>query len=256
MKHLMEEELIEAYYGGDEADAASREHLESCAACAQAYAALKSDLDDVKPVSPPARDERFGEQVWERIEPSLHTYTERKWSWRPLGMWRGLGLAAACALLLIGGFTAGRLSVQRKPPITVAKQPAPVVKVGKVEVVVLSDHLDRSERLLVELKHADTDSAEMASPMRDEARSLLGPNRVCMKNATQNGDPALATALDHLNRLLAQLADQREGLNSATIARLQEEMNADGLLFEVRVLRTRIPDRQTGNKAHLNGGTI
>jgi hypothetical protein len=125
-----------------------------------------------------------------------------------------------------------------------------------VILVVLGDHLDRSERLLVELKHADAGSAEMVSPMRDEARSLLAANRVCRQDAAQIGDPALATALDHLNPLLAELANQPGALNSATITRLQEEMNADGLLFEVRVLRSRLPDRQAGSAARSNGGTI
>jgi hypothetical protein len=43
---------------------------------------------------------------------------------------------------------------------------------ARVVVVVLSDHLDRSERLLVELKHADAENTALASPLRDEARSL------------------------------------------------------------------------------------
>ncbi len=240
MKHLTEEELIEAFYGGNETCAASRQHLEICVACAQAHAALKSDLDDVKPVEPPARDARYGEQVWQALEPLLPAYVDRTWGWRQPGMWRRLGLAAACALLVIGAFSAGRLWEARKPRITVAKQAAPVVKAQQVEVVVLSDHLDRSERLLVELKHADAESAEMVSPMRDEARSLLGPNRVCLKNATQSDDPALEAALDHLGSLLAELANQPGGLNAAAIERLQSEMKVEGLLFKVRVLRTRI----------------
>jgi hypothetical protein len=33
-------------------------------------------------------------------------------------------------------------------------------------------------------------------------------------------------------------------------------MNADGLLFEVRVLRTRIPDHRAAIDARQNGGTI
>jgi hypothetical protein len=45
-------------------------------------------------------------------------------------------------------------------------------------------------------------------------------------------------------------------LNSAAIARLQEQMNADGLLFEVRVLRSRIPEERGAGTNRANGGTI
>jgi hypothetical protein len=38
-------------------------------------------------------------------------------------------------------------------------------------------------------------------------------------------------------------------VNSATITRLQEEMNADGLLFQVRVLRSRIPEQEAGARS-------
>jgi hypothetical protein len=116
----------------------------------------------------------------------------------------------------------------------------------------LSDHLDRSERLLVELKHAKADDTELAVPLRDEARSLLLANRKAQQDAAQAGDPALTVALDHLDRLLNTLANQPGGLNAAAIARLQDEMTHDGLLFEVRVLRARIPNRhrsQNGGKA-------
>jgi hypothetical protein len=44
-------------------------------------------------------------------------------------------------------------------------------------------------------------------------------------------------------------------LNSATLTRLQNETNADRLLFEVRVLRSRLPDRQTA-AGHTKGDTI
>ena len=41
-------------------------------------------------------------------------------------------------------------------------------------------------------------------------------------------------ALDRLDHLLEELANQPGGFNVATLARLQNEINADGLLFEVR----------------------
>lgn len=254
MKHLTEEELIESFYGENEGGAARGKHLKSCAACAQAYAALQGDLAGAS-AEPPARDASYGEQVWQSIAPLLPVYTARKRSWLRLGLWQGLGYAAACALLVIGGFSAGRLWEHRQSRPAVATAAPPQAK-QKVVVVVLSDHLDRSERLLVELKHADAENAEMVSPLRDEARNLLAENRLCRQDASRGDDPALATALEHLDLLLAGLADQPGGLNAAAITRLQDEMKSDNLLFEVRVLRSRIPDQQGGETSRSNGGTI
>jgi hypothetical protein len=118
----------------------------------------------------------------------------------------------------------------------------------------LSDHLERSERLLVQLKHADADSEEMISPLRDEARTLLAANRICRQDAHKVDDPALVPALDRLDHVLAVLANHPGNLSAAQITRLQDELNASGLLFEVRVLRTRIPEHRTA--ARPVGGTI
>lgn len=259
MNHLTDQELIEYGYGeGDRA--AIEKHFETCADCEKAYGALQLDLAEMKFVEPPARDASYGDRVWESLEGWLPAYPARKQSWLSGGLWRNLSFAAACAALLACAFLSGRMwerwqakiVAENRPPQAQSNPRAP----RRVVVVVLSDHLDRSERLLVELKHADADNTEMVSPLRDEARSLLASNRICRKNVKQDDDPALATALDHLDRLLAEMANEPGGLNSATITRLQDEMNKDGLLFEVRVLRSRIPHAQETGSGSSKGGTI
>jgi hypothetical protein len=125
-----------------------------------------------------------------------------------------------------------------------------------VVLVVLGDHLDRAERLLVELKHADASSANLVLPMREEAGSLLEVNRLCRQTVAQSDDPALAATLDRLGRVLTELANQPDRLSHATIIRLQNEMEADDLLFEVRVLRSRVPRRQPGGVIPSHGGTL
>ena len=40
------------------------------------------------------------------------------------------------------------------------------------------------------------------------------------------------------------------------VTRLQKEMNADGLLFEVRVLRSRIPPTEQARNTASEGGKI
>jgi hypothetical protein len=250
MKHLSEEELIAHAYAENDGDAAAK-HLAACVPCATAYAALRSDLAEMKFREAPARDALYGNQVWKSISGFLPAYEVPKRPWL-----RSLIYAAAAAALVACAFIGGRLWEHRQAQTVAQNHPRQnqtvVPPPERVVVVVLSDHLDRSERLLVELKHAEADSGKMVSPLREEARSLLPANRICRQNAKHADDPALATALDRLDHLLVELADQPGGLNSATLARLQDEMNADGLLFKVRVLRF----RQAASSAHTKGGTI
>ncbi len=242
MNHLSEEQLIELYYSENTPEAAR--HFDTCADCARDYEALRGDLADMTPIAPPTRGENYGEEVWASLADRLPAYSPRKKSWFSQPIWLGLGSALACLLLIIGAFYAGRLWEHRLPPRTaVLATPAPPSP-PRVVVVVLSDHLERSERLLVQLKHASADDAELALPLRDEARALLAANRKCRQQAEASGDPALTKALDHLNDLLTQLANHPGGLDADAIAKLQQEMDTDGLLFEVRVLRSRIPDHQ------------
>jgi hypothetical protein len=262
MKHLSEEEMIAQVYG--EGDKTTVEwHLEGCAECSKAYAALQSDLAEMKFAEPPELDAFYGERVWASLSGSLRAYEARKRMWPGGGLWRGLSYAAACVLLVALAFIGGRLWEQKRAQNAAEinsqqKQPqvVPVPQHERVVVVVLSDHLDRSERLLMELKHADAESTEMVSPLRDEARSLLAANRICRQRARPQEDPELATALDRLDHLLDELANQPGGLNMATLARLQDETNAYGLLFEVRVLRSRLPERHAAAAGRTKGGTI
>jgi hypothetical protein len=256
MSHLTEEDLI-AHTFAEDGKEGVEQHLEACTECAKNYAALRSDLAEMEFAEVPARDALHGKRVWESISGSLPAYGVRKWNWLRGGPWMGLSYAAACITLATCTFIGGRLW-ERREAKTVAgnhtqqKQSSVAHTPQRVVVVVLSDHLDRSERLLMELKHADAGDAAMLSPLRDEARNLLPANRICRKKVKHGDDPALATALDRLDHLLAELANQPGDLNSTTITRLQDEMNADRLLFEVRVLRSR-PASPT---AHTKEGTI
>jgi hypothetical protein len=232
-------------------------HLAGCQECAHNFAELKRDLASVDRTEAPVRDANYGERVWAAIAPMLPVYEAQKRRWRLSSGWmRGLGYAVAVALLVACAFYAGQL-VERRNHLIVAQQEQKTPQTKQpVVVVVLDDHLDRSERFLVELKHADFDPAAVASPMRDEAKSLLAANRICRKDAAQADDPELTTALDHLDHLLADAANEPGGLNAQNIAKLQDEMNAEGVLFEVRVLRSRIAHHDETANNPVTGGTI
>jgi hypothetical protein len=252
MNHLTDEELVEQYYAAA-ADGAADAHLRECAHCAAALAALEGDLAVLRPVSVPERDENYAEQMWARVEASLPPRAAKSNARRGSALWRGLAFGAGSAVLVAGGFYVGRVWEHRQQTMAHVA-PAPVTAPQqKVVVVVLGDHLDRSERLLVELKHASADAADL-SPLPDEARSLLAANRVFRDDAMSEGDPALTTALDHLDRVLTEIANRPGGLDADAAARIRDEMNADGLLFEVRVLRSKNPHRTKSVRVVAKGG--
>jgi hypothetical protein len=235
MKHLNEQELIEHYYEESVNMADCERHLKACAACAKHYAELRRDLDGVKPLAPPVRGQDYGEQVWQSIRSSLPVYEKPRRSW--IRHWRPLSWAAACGLLIALAFVAGR-QWERKQTPSVAVAVDPQAR-QRVVIVVLGDHLDRSERLLVELNHAGSNDIS-ATPLRSDAKELLASNRLVRQSAMQAGDLNVEASLDRLERLLVELANEPEDLSQADLNRLRQEMNTDGLLFDIRVLRSRI----------------
>jgi hypothetical protein len=249
MKHLTEPELIEQYYGEDDFNAA--QHLEWCRECAEAYAALQVDFAEFDSVAPPERTASYEEQVWTRIAPLLPAYPVKKRLTVARGLWLAFGSATACAVLIAAGFYAGRTREHQQPPRT-AEVNVPSPPPARV-IVLLSDHLDRSERLLVELKHARSDDPQTFPPLREEAGNLLRSNSKWRQEAEKSDDPDMVLVLSNLNDLLSQLANEQGGLNPAAIANLQKKMKANGLLLDVRVLRSRLPNQRT-SPANLKGG--
>jgi len=248
MNHLTEEQLIEHYYGESPQSTRIDHHLRDCSQCAETYAALRNDLAPIEPITPPTRDAHYGEQVWHSIRNFVPVYEKKQQSlWTRLTNLKALTFTTACAALLAVAFFAGRQweNHQHPPQIQSAANNAPR---QPIVLVVLGDHLDRSERLLVELKHAD--SAEATAPVKAEAQDLLSANRLYRASAAKSGDPALAAALDRLERVLVEIANEPDNASPARLAELQKELNTDGLLFEVRVLRSRVQDdekdQQTG----------
>ncbi|HEY3704435.1 MAG TPA: hypothetical protein VGL22_05190, partial [Terracidiphilus sp.] len=184
--------------------------------------------------------------------PRLAQSRVRRFAWL-----QALSYAGGCAVLAFCAFHLGRIWEHRHAPQPMAQTApaAPANSQPKVIVVVLGDHLDRSEQLLVELKHSDVEAgrAEL-QPLKDEARSLLAANRVFRDDAERDGDASLSKALNHLDRLLTEIANRPNGLDAVEAARIRDEMNAEGLLFEVRVLRSKNPHRTKAVRVIARGG--
>ncbi len=257
MNHLTEEELIATFYGEEVDDASSggvTAHLRACRECGARYAELRQDLEWMRLEPVPARGSEYGEQVWRWLSPLLTPYPRRQRSWRNWFHFRVLLIAAACAALTMLAFVGGRYWERHlaKPPQIAGG--ATTQSAQRVVLVVLTDHLDRTERLLVALDHADAEDTAENSELQSEARELLASNRLYRSTANEAGDPALAGALDRVERVLAEVADN-PNLTRADLQRLRDEMNTQGILFEIRVLLARPPESMNGLN-HSRGASI
>jgi hypothetical protein len=242
MNHLTEEQLIEHYYGESPQSTRIEHHLRECNGCADTYAALRSDLDAIAPIMAPARAANHGEQVWQSIRNFVPVYEQKRQSlWQRFGNLKGLSFTTASVFLIAVSFLAGRQwdNYQRPPQIRTAANNR--IRQAIV-LVVLGDHLGRSERFLVALRHGE--SGESNILVKAEAQDLLSANRLYRESAIKSGDPAFAAALDRLERILVEVANEPDDASPARLAELQKELNTDGLLFEVRVLRAHVQDEQ------------
>ena len=246
MNHFNEEELIDYHYGESADTNSIAQHLHECPDCARSYAAISRDLAEITPPVTPIRDADYGQQVWDGIRGSLRAYPapeKKRWfSFAPGNQWKGFAAAAACLLVIAATFFAGR-RWEHHHLQPVANNVSGDQGKQRVVLVVMGDHLDRSERLLVELKHAEPSTE---GSMQTEARDLLAANRL-YRESVKSSDPTLANALDHLERVLIEVSNEPAGLSQVRLDELQKEMNTDGLLFEVRVLRSRVRENAQGD---------
>lgn len=244
MKHLGEDELMELYYG--EGTASARIHLEACRECSVQYGKCKRNLDAIDQGAVPQRSADYGDRVWEALRPQLIPYPKKASGWRLWGNWRAAALLVGCLAALAMVFVGGRYWERMKTKeANVATNPQ---STQRVVLVVLTDHLDRTERLLVELEHTGSKDVADNSQLQSEARELLASNRLYRVTASNAGDPALAGALDRLEGVLAEIAND-PNLSAADIERVRRDMNTKGILFEIRVLRERSSDQESGLRA-------
>ena len=253
MKHLTEEELIDHYYSEDSHKAEVAAHLRICTPCARAYEELGKLLANVRAPETPERDSEYGVRVWKSIQGSLEPYPakqKRKFFYFPQ-----FAYAAACLLLLLAGaFLTGRMWEHAHTSSTIAANPQQAKE--RVVLFVLDNHLDRSERLLVQLNHSGAEGETADLPLQAEARQLLTDNRLYRQSVAQSKDPLLNAALDHLERVLLEVANSPDELSSADIARIEQEMNTQGLLFQIRVLRTRVSEQKQNAQAIQKGAVL
>jgi hypothetical protein len=263
MKHPKEEELI-AYH---DAEAAGREgiaaHVADCPECRtelERIDALVSALENI-PVPEPGED--YGQRVWQQISPRLPEQRKHWWdfllsqpkpfNWLEPRRWVAAGAIAA---LLLAAFIAGRLS---KPVNPVVEDQAKVRE--RILVMAVGEHLGRSEMVLVELANSGPQSASQTqvsiSGEQRRAEDLLEENRLYRQTALEQGDAALASVLDELERVLLDVAHSPQEVTPAQLEGICQRIEARGILFKVRVVGKELEERgESGNMPAQPNGSV
>jgi hypothetical protein len=234
MSHPSEDELILHYYG--EGDASSVEsHLVSCAACRQAFAALRGELSRVTEPPIPARGEDHGAKVWRALQPRLGLRTPARR--RPgLGWWAPAALAAS----LVAAFVLGRHFPAGGP------SPAPISERARdrIFLVMVGDHLERTEMVLLEVVNAEGEGPLDVRAVQQSAESLVAANRLFRMNAGQAGEPGVASVLDEIERVLLEVAHGPAQLDPVARKQLRRRLESGDILFKVRVLESTIRSKE------------
>jgi hypothetical protein len=243
MKHMTEEELI-AYREGVAAQrAVIVRHLATCQECRAELERIEAVLAalDTLPVPNPGDD--YGRHVWQQIAPRLPERPARWWqAWfEP----KRLGALASMAALLVIAFLTGRITKQGPTGNDVANKDQTR---ERILVVAVGEHLGRSEMMLVELSNAEPADPKQKrvniSAEQRRAEDLLGENRLYRQTALQEGDNALASVLDELERVLLDVAHSPEEVTPAQLEKIRQKIEAQGILFKVRVVGRELQQRQ------------
>ena len=244
MKSYSEDELI-AYQMGEgtaKERAAIAAWLESDADAAKMAEEIAETLHVFSAGPVPAAD---FEKNWLRVRGGLTVLEPAKRSWARWPMFAGA--SAAMAALLVGVFWLGlHTRVRNIYEARVAKygnhaiRPMPAGYNGEAagmhDVSLnggVAGHLDAAERLLTQVNHDDVNGdGEM---MQAEAHQLLLRNAVYERSATERGDYTQAAVLGNLGRVLTTM--DREPATEHKTLEMKLDMNTDGLLLEIRILR-------------------
>ncbi len=247
MKHITEEELIAFREGEAGRRAAIATHLAACEECRGEMERIEAVLAalDTLPVPDPGAD--YGRRVWQQIAPRLREERER-W-WQPLFEPRRLAIAGVGAALIVTAFFLGRML----PGGHRIDDVADVQQVReRVLVVAVGEHLGRSEMMLVELSNVGPkDPAQKQvniSAEQKRAEDLLEENRLYRQTALLEGDAGLASVLDELERVLLDVANGPEKVTPAQLEAIRQRIEANGILFKVRVVSKELQQRQEAAK--------
>jgi hypothetical protein len=247
MKHPTGEELAAYREGEISHSEAVAVHLAGCAECRTELERIESVLAALDTLPVPDPGEEYGRRVWQQIAPRLPR--RRAWDWSAWLQPKRLLAASALAAVILAAFLAGRFWPPKEPDKG-PERPEPTAEQvrERILLVAVGSHLDRSEMILVELSNAAPDARTPKqlniSAEQRRAEDLLADNRLYRQTAQHEGDAALASVLDDLERVLLDITHSPQEVTPAQFETIRKRIESRGILFKVRVVGKDVRQRQ------------
>jgi hypothetical protein len=255
-RHVTDEELLLDYYGESlpEQRDEMRVHLETCEACRAMERELRGVLALVDTEPMPAAPPGFEREMWARLEPHVasgssrnvvsgfsRTRTRRSWTFDS-PRW---SLAAAAAVLAVVSFTLGRVWA---PSPASTSSPASLADARNLGERLLrsevEEHLERSQRMLVELANADDSSPVVLASGRDQAADLVAAGRLYRRTAEEMGDADTRDLLEAVERVLVEVANGPALETSNDLNSVRARISDQDLIFRLRLMTAALRARE------------
>jgi hypothetical protein len=218
-------------------------HLDTCAECALIVSELQQvvrEASTLGPIEPPARVwEKLAQSIAQSPQPKAHSPEPTAHSFWPRYAW-----ALATAALVVMAFFVGRVAQQREDQAASQQASADTARRTstdrtavreRVLLVAVGDHLERSQMVLVELAHAETQGVLDISAERQLADDLVASNRLYRQTAQQMGQAHVAGLLDELERVLVEVARGPSTVSMQQLTDIQQRIEALGIVFKMKV---------------------
>ena len=250
--HLTEDDLILHYYGEAAehrgAEASIDAHLSACDDCRGAFQALRRVMETIDAAPVPEPGPSFERTVWARLQPQLENRENS--TGKNFAGWfnfRGLvfagGLAALVCAVIAWQFDINFTRMAAGPESTQAADANSHRE--RVLLTAVSDHIEQSELVLVELANAEAGTGALdVSLERETADDLVSAGRLYRETARQNGDLQLASLLDDLEMVLVEIARGPQALSPKQLEDLRAQIDDQELIFKLRVLAAEVKARQ------------
>lgn len=229
-----EEELILFLYGEHPTPEELERELAIDPELGRRYESLRRELVALDGLDAAEPRPGLEARMWARVAPALVRPSRAPWL---AGWFRWAALTSALVAVVLVAFLAGRglRPVPTEQQAADALEALPPDARDRVLAAALADHLESSERLLLEVSNG----APALDQERRWAATLLGANRLYRQAAERAGQRRVAAVLVELELLLAQLANAPESFDPR-----QSPARADSrdLLFKVRITRNNMKE--------------
>ncbi len=242
--HVTDEELLLQYYG--ESSPADRarvsDHVAQCDACRTLDHELRAVLSLVDTAPLAEAPDGFERQMWARVQP--HLGNQRSWTWRHWPAIPRLALAGGVAALIVAAFLIGRFSGTPLGQATRDEVASAVDVRERLLQTEVGDHLERSQRVLVELVNADVPLAQPFGGEQARAAELVAASRLYRRTAEESGDTGIRELLEDLERVLIEVANGPVDATPQELADLRARIDEQDLVFRLRVVAAEIRERE------------